>query len=115
MKKTLAYILTACSCAAAYAQQTGHMYHTFVDSSRGNRNIPAEIWYPAAVSGTNVPLDTGVFPLLVFGHGFVMDVTAYENFRDRLVPERYILVFPSTETGFAPSHSDFGEDLAFLV
>lgn len=91
---------------------------TFNDPSRNNRSIPAEIYYPANTAGTNVPVagNAGdVFPVLVFGHGFVMSWDAYENIWNALVPEGYIMAFPKTETGFAPSHTEFAKDIAFLV
>ncbi|CAN5393671.1 hypothetical protein BH11BAC1_BH11BAC1_04520 [soil metagenome] len=98
-----------------YSQQVGHTQITFVDASRGNRSIQAEVYYPATAAGNNTPIAAGVFPIIVFGHGFVMTTSAYQNFWDDLVPEGYILALPSTEGGFAPVHADFGADLNFLV
>lgn len=102
-------------CLDLSAQQVGHTTITFVDSSRNNRQIITEIYYPATSAGDNTPIMTGVFPLITFGHGFVMSVGAYQNFRDLLVPEGYILAFPTSEGGFSPSHANFGKDLAFLI
>ena len=93
----------------------GHKQQTFVDASRGNRNITSEIYYPANVAGNNVALATGQFPVLVFGHGFVMSWSSYDNLWNGIVPNGYIMVFPTTETSFAPSHLDFGKDIAFIV
>ncbi|MEO8088078.1 MAG: T9SS type A sorting domain-containing protein [Bacteroidota bacterium] len=98
-----------------YSQQVGHTQFTFVDASRGNRSIQSEVYYPATSAGNNTPIAAGIFPIIVFGHGFVMTPSAYQNFWDDLVPEGYILAFPSTEGGFAPVHADFGADLKFLV
>lgn len=97
------------------AQQIGHTTFTFIDSTRGNRQITAEIYYPAISTGNNTPIAAGVFPLIAFGHGFVMDYSAYQNYWETLVPEGYILAFPTTEGSFSPSHADFGKDLTFLV
>jgi len=102
-------------CLGLSAQQVGHTTITFVDSSRNNRPIVTEVYYPATSAGDNTPMTTGVFPLIAFGHGFVMSVGAYQNFWDLLVPEGYILALPTTESGFAPSHANFGKDLAFLI
>lgn len=93
----------------------GHKQQTFVDPSRGNRNITSEIYYPANVAGNNVAIATGQFPVIVFGHGFVMSWSSYDNLWNGIVPNGYIMVFPTTETSFAPSHLDFGKDIAFLV
>ena len=97
------------------AQQIGHTTVTFTDSARNNRQISAEIYYPATVAGDNTPVLNGSFPLIVFGHGFVMAWSAYQNIWTDLVPQGYIVVFPTTEGGFAPQHSEFGKDLRFLT
>ena len=87
---------------------------TFQDPARSNRNIETEIYYPATTPGNNVSVASGQFPIIVYGHGFVMGVSAYENIWLALVPLGYIVALPTTESG-APSHSDFGSDLAFLI
>jgi pimeloyl-ACP methyl ester carboxylesterase len=93
----------------------GHTSFTWVDSTRNDRPIPVEIYYPALAAGEEVPVASGQFPVLSFGHGFVMDVGSYENFSDFLVPEGYIFVLSNTETGISPSHQDFGLDLGFIL
>lgn len=102
----------------AQPYQIGHTTITMIDSSRSNRSIPTEIYYPADVAGNNVPvttLNTSKFPLLSFGHGFVMTWDAYQNIWEAVVPEGFIIAFPKTETGISPSHSEFGKDLAFVI
>ena len=116
MKTTINFILTSLIlCSSLSAQQIGHTTVTFIDSLRNNRQIATEIYYPATSAGNNTPIAAGVFPLITFGHGFVMVWSAYQNFWDSLVPEGYILAFPTTEGGFSPSHADFGKDLKFLI
>jgi hypothetical protein len=101
---------------SVYSQnfEVGHRQQTFTDPARSNRQIPCEIYYPAQVGGDDATLATGSFPLLVFGHGFVMSWESYDIYWNTLVPEGYIMVFPTTEGSFSPSHLDFGKDLAFL-
>ena len=104
----------------SYAQlfQVGHTTITFIDVSRSNRNIVAEIYYPSDTVGDNVAItnaSTVAFPVLCFGHGFVMTWDAYQNFWSFLVPKGYIMVFPKTEGSLSPSHIDFGKDLSFLI
>ena len=96
---------------------TGHYTKSFQDASRNNRNINAEIYYPADTDGNNVPVavNGGTFPVVVFGHGFVMVWSAYENVWNALTEAGFIAVFPTTEDGFAPNHTEFGKDIAFLV
>lgn len=86
----------------------------FFDSIR-NRNIPTEIYYPSVNAGQNEPVSSGNFPVLVYGHGFVMGVSSYENIWEELVPKGYVICFPNTETGITPSHEKFGKDLKFLA
>lgn len=99
----------------AQPYQIGNRSITLNDPSRGGRAIGIEVFYPAASSGSNVPVISGDFPLLVFGHGFTMDYDAYQNFWEELVPEGYIIALATTETGFSPSHGNFGADLSYMV
>ena len=115
MKRILVLVMVVTCSENLFAQQIGHTAVTFIDSSRNNRTIPAEIYYPALTAGDNTPIATGIFPLITFGHGFVMTWSAYQNFWETLVPEGYIVVFPTTEGGLSPNHADFGEDLRFLI
>lgn len=120
MRLKFIFVLLALYCNDLIAQsyQVGRASLTFIDSTRNNRNIPAEIYYPADMAGNNVPIsigDSNRFPVLSFGHGFLMSWDAYQNIWDALVPEGYIIAFPKTETGFAPSHIEFGKDIAFLL
>lgn len=120
MKKLLllasAFLLTAVlSMSNAQPYLVGHKQQTFIDASRSNRNITTEIYYPATAAGDNVPIAAGQFPVVVFGHGFVMVWSAYANIWNGVVPTGYIMVFPTTETSFSPNHLEFGKDLAFLV
>ena len=76
-----------------------------------------EVYYPADVAGDQVPFTQQPItaPILVFGHGFVMSWDAYSNIWNALVPHGYLMAFVTTETGFSPSHLEFGKDIAFAV
>lgn len=95
--------------------QIGKRTENFTDPERNNRAVPTEVYYPAVSSGNNSPIAQGQFPLIVFGHGFVMSFSAYENISDFLVPKGYIIAFANTENGFSPSHANFGADLRFIA
>lgn len=91
---------------------------TFSDPSRGNRAIETDIYYPATTAGVNsTPAGSNgeKFPVIVFGHGFVMTVSAYQNIWSALVPAGYIVALPKTEGGILPNHTNFGKDLAYIV
>jgi len=107
--------LTLCGHLIAQPYPIGHTTTAYIDPSRNNRQIPTEIYYPGQTEGENVPVAAGSFPVLSFGHGFVMTLDAYLDFSNNLVPQGYILVLPNTETSFSPGHADLGLDLAFLI
>lgn len=90
----------------------GHIQESIIDVSRGGRNIGLEIYYPGVSGGDNVEVASGQFPVLVFGHGFLMTWSAYQPIWEALVPEGYIMVFPTTEGTFSPSHGAFGADIS---
>ena len=92
----------------------GHTSMDFYDNAR-NRNITTEIYYPADSNGDDRPISFGNFPVIVFGHGFLISWDSYDNYWTSLVPEGYILCFPTTEMGFTPSHQSFADDLIFLT
>lgn len=101
----------------SYAQhQIGHTTITFQDANRSNRNIQTEIYYPAQVAGNNTTAVQDTFPVIVFGHGFVMAWDAYQNIWEEFVPQGYIMVFPRTEGSIiGTNHQEFGWDLQYLV
>ncbi len=80
------------------------------------RQIECAVYYPATSAGLNAPVASGQFPIVVFGHGFAMEWTAYQNIWQHLVPQGFILIFPKTEGALfpAPSHNDFGLDLVLV-
>jgi len=110
-------LLTAPSCySVAQVYQTGRRSITFTDPSRNGRAINTELYYPANSTGNNLPIATGntKFPVVVFGHGFVIPYSSYTWLADSLVKYGYIAALPTTESSFSPSHEQFGKDLAFL-
>lgn len=118
MRTIVCFFGLLCLSVSATAQNyaIGHVALTFTDASRNNRNIPVEIYYPAEQAGDDVALaDDSQFPSIAFGHGFVIGFDAYENIREMLVPNGFIMIFPKTEDGILPSHLEFGKDLAFCI
>ncbi|MBM3424144.1 MAG: hypothetical protein FJY06_01480 [Bacteroidetes bacterium] len=111
----------------AFSQyQIGHTTLTFNDPTRNGgfgsgggpgRQIQTEVYYPTYTAGENTPVATFPdFPVIVFGHGFAMGWDAYQNLWEHLVPQGYIMAFVRTEGSLipAPSHGDFGQDLALV-
>ena len=118
MKKSIGiFILTLCLfTAGAQSFLTGKRSITFIDNNRSNRAVATDLYYPANTAGNNVPVASGAekFPVVVFGHGFLIGNASYNWLADSLVKYGYIVALPSTESGISPNHGNFGEDLAFL-
>ena len=117
-------ILLAFTYSISAQYQVGQRTITFNDPARTGgfgsgggtgRQIQSEIYYPSTTAGLNSPIANGVFPVIVFGHGFSMAWSAYQNIWEALVSQGYIMVFPRTEGGLSPSHNDFGLDLRICV
>lgn len=116
MKTTFLTIFSLVMLSAIAQHQVGHYQVTFQDPERGNRSIQTEIYYPAITAGESTQAANGQFPVIVFGHGFVMAWSAYENLWEEFVPRGYIMVFPRTEgSAFGTDHQEFGWDLEYLV
>lgn len=119
MKKSIGiFILTLCLfTAGAQSFLTGKRSITFIDNNRSNRAVATDLYYPANTAGNNVPLASGAekFPVVVFGHGFLIGNASYNWLADSLVKYGYIVALPSTESGISPNHGNFGEDLAFFM
>lgn len=116
--------------ASAQPYAVGHVSVNFKDATRTGgyaisggttfptggtgRDIGAEIYYPATSTGNNTAFASGRFPVIVFGHGFAMGYDAYTTFFDSMARSGYIIALPRTEGSLlpAPSHLDFGKDLA---
>lgn len=87
-----------------------------VDPARSNRVIWTHYYYPATSAGTNTPVASGTFPLVVFGHGFVMAYSEYKSIADSLVSRGYVVVFPRTEGNLlSTNHENFAKDMQFLT
>jgi pimeloyl-ACP methyl ester carboxylesterase len=112
------FLLFWVSVSLAQPFSIGRTTLTFTDPDRNNRLIATEIYYPANSNGSNVPVTTQtseLFPIISFGHGFLMTWDAYQNIWEAFVPQGFVVVFPKTEGGFSPSHLEFGRDLAFVI
>jgi dienelactone hydrolase len=101
---------------SASAQNTGYTQKTFVDAQRGNRNVPTRIYYPAQSAGLNAAISpSGVFPVVVFAHGFLMSPNDYGALAELIVPQGYIIVQLGTETSLFPSPANFSADINFVI
>jgi pimeloyl-ACP methyl ester carboxylesterase len=93
---------------SAFSYDIGNYSDTFIDVERDNREIDVEVFYPINDS----PGMT--FPVMIFGHGWLMNFGSYSFLTEQLVMNGVIVVFPETESGVFPNHLDFASDIAFL-
>ena len=119
MKRISIFLLLLCFTfitSSGQQFQVGKRSQTFADPSRNNRQIATDLYYPVNTNGTNVPIAAGIsrFPIVVFGHGFVIGTASYSWLADSLVKNGYIVALPATEGGILPSHDNFGKDISFL-
>ncbi len=137
MKKNLLFIFSFIS-ASIFAQtfMVGKMTIDFKDASRTGgsaggativvpaggtgRSVGANLFYPATSAGNATPVANGQFPVVVFGHGFVMAASDYTNVANRLASLGFIVAVARTENEGpipfpTPSHDNFGLDLSFLA
>lgn len=82
---------------------------TFVDPERGNRPVPCDVYYP------ELGVHFDMFPVVAFGHGYLMGAEPYGWLGERLASAGYITVLPRTAAGPFPSHAAFAADLAFVT
>lgn len=129
MKKTLVTLMLGLSMNSFAQFQVGHTSYNFNDPGRTTagytisgtpsygtgRKVGCEVYYPATIAGDNKPFAAGTFPVVAFGHGFVMTWDSYDNIYNLLAQRGYIVVLPRTEGSFSPVHSDFGADLALAI
>jgi predicted dienelactone hydrolase len=100
------------------AYSVGHTMLTLTDTDRENRVIPVELYYPADISGNNVPLSSctsSKYPVLCFAHGYLMSWESYVYIRLALVQKGYIIAFPKTAGELLPSHANLAKDISFIL
>lgn len=81
----------------------------FIDVERDNREIDVQIYYPIG------EIEEETFPVIIFGHGWLLNYTFYSDFAEVMATSGSIVVFPRTEEGFFPDHQEFALDLIFLA
>ncbi len=115
IKKILSCLLL-CLAMTGVAQEyeIGFMDVALYDDVR-NRTINTTFFFPALEFGENSEVANGEFGVISFGHGFVMNIEAYQNIVDHLVPRGMAIIMVDTENSLSPNHQDFGLDMAFAL
>lgn len=109
-------LIAMCCWTVLQAQQpVGTTNWLLIDDTRGGREIACDVRYPGVSNTAEAAPDNGPFPLVVFGHGFLMGPEDYDDLAAGLVNAGYVVALAATEQTFAPSHQNFGLDLAFVA
>ncbi|MCB0517097.1 MAG: alpha/beta hydrolase [Chitinophagales bacterium] len=109
--KLLKLLLLSLLFAPTALAQTFSIGNTSLTLSDGTNSVSTQIYYPANTTGTNVSVAAGTFPVVIFGHGFSIAYSSYSQVWETLVPEGFIVVLPTTQSGLSPNHAQFGVDL----
>ena len=117
MQRILLCLFAGLSALAALPAraQVGSTTLTLTDPARNNRQIPLHIFYPSVSAGAEATPASGAYPVIAFGHGFVMQPTEYGTLGAGLAAAGYVVAFVGTETSFAPNHAELGLDLLFTA
>lgn len=108
--------------AAAFAQVTStadtgpfpvaEQELSFTDAGLSSPNVTVKIWYPGQSAGNNMPVATGQFPTVAFGHGFNLNYLDYAQLCGHLASWGYVVMSPDVQNGFSVSHEEFARELA---
>lgn len=112
----VAALLAAATASGQYAVGTDDI--VLVDPDRGDRPIPADLYYPAAADGAGQPPaapPAGGFAAAAFGHGFQIGAGNYAWIAERLAGLGCVVAVPRTGGELFPSHQEFALDLAFAA
>lgn len=85
---------------------------TYTDTVLADPTVSGRIYYPGVNDGFNEPLVGGIYPIIVFGHGFQLLYDDYENLCFHLATWGYIVMSPNVQNGFAVSHGEFAREMA---
>jgi alpha-beta hydrolase superfamily lysophospholipase len=108
-------LVSAGGAAAQYAVGTANV--TYLDPDRGDRPVPVDLYYPATAPGADQPPadpPPGGFPVVAFGHGYLMPAGIYAWLGQRLAADGFVAALPRTGGELFPSHATFALDLAFV-
>ena len=114
----LSFALICPAYATGGNYKTEHISIMFRDSERGNRRIPIDIYYPVNRDHQGVMATENAnerFPVICFGHGYLISGKWYEHIWKMLVSGGYIVIIPGSESGLFPSHRALAKDLGFAI
>ena len=88
-------------------------YASYQDSER-NREVKADVFYPATGLGANAPLRDGPYPVVIVAHAMGVPVYFYSYLVRKFCNEGFVVVLPKTEMSLSADFRAFAKDIAFL-
>lgn len=85
---------------------------SFSDTTLADTIISARVHYPSLTTGLNEPLLGGLYPTVVFGHGFNLFYDDYELLASHLASWGYIVIAPNVQNGFVVDHGEYAREMA---
>jgi predicted dienelactone hydrolase len=111
-RSILVWLCIACAFASAARAQCPEPANpgpyaagwTTANVTRGARTFNTTIYYPASVAGNNASPATAAapYPMIAFGHGFMMQPSYYTSYFEHLASHGYMVIapqFPDTQHG----------------
>lgn len=120
MKLYLFLVLLIVASSSVYAQSQMGQYSVssrdfrFDDNFYTNAPVKMRVFYPKK-STQEQSIADGKFPVVAFGHGFVMNYLAYTNLFEHLASWGYIVATLDEQNGFNVNHFTFAQQLSASV
>ncbi len=71
--------------------EIGHASRSFPGSPGSSGDLPVEFYYPAESAGINAQIVSGLFPIIIFAHGYQQSYLDYAYVWKEMVPAGYIV------------------------
>jgi hypothetical protein len=103
-------------CAEGAACAVGSATLTLTGSPGTSGDLTVRAFYPATAAAADAPLAAGVFPVVVFGHGYQQSFADYRYVWEGLVPHGYIVALHDRLTSDLTIDIDaYALDLIFIA
>ena len=100
----------------AFAQHDlGQLDVTFTNAGLANPSVAARVYYPSSSAGSGVPLASGSWPVIAFGHGFNLGYLDYNEILHAVATAGYIVISPDVQNGFSVDHEEFARELGACI
>ncbi|MFN0279520.1 MAG: alpha/beta hydrolase family protein [Pyrinomonadaceae bacterium] len=112
-------VVSAVSQSTNYSQPGPYRagYRTVTVTRPNSTTFTARLYYPALQAGQNTPLEPAgrPYPAVTFGHGFFQAVSTYQSTLEHLATHGFFVIATNSESGIAPNHQNFANDLRYSL